>query len=279
MSERDLDARVDAVERALTDGDTDLSDLRDRSGVVDDLQSLEDRLDAVESRLDELEAGLQAVRGYAGNVRAVNREVERRASAALAKAETVEAAVDGDDPAAGRPPDQPRERSRERADGSDRTDRVNADRAPTNPGRTDPAGPTERADGTDRTGASPADRTDRDGSPNGSSPGRPPGRSAAEPAGTASADRDHHRKDGADHPDTGRGPHRGRPDAPGERDAPGEPDAASAPDARGAGDGRRGSDPVARDDRSRSGGSGETSGKSSSASGTEQFIERVRDAL
>ncbi|WP_123539069.1 DUF7310 family coiled-coil domain-containing protein [Halosimplex salinum] len=97
MSERDLEARLDAVERALTDDGTDLTDLRETSGVVDDLADLERRVERIESRLDELEAGLQAVRGYAGNVRAVNREVERRASAALAKAEALETAVeDGD---------------------------------------------------------------------------------------------------------------------------------------------------------------------------------------
>lgn len=95
MPERDLDARIAAVERALTDGDTDLTDLRDASALTDDVSELAARVDDIESRLDDLEAGLQAVRGYTGNVRAVNREVERRASAALAKAEALETAVDG----------------------------------------------------------------------------------------------------------------------------------------------------------------------------------------
>jgi hypothetical protein len=135
MSERDLDARVEAVERALTDGDTDLTELREAGGVADDLHSLEDRLDAVESRLDELEAGLEAVRGYAGNVRAVNREVERRASAALAKAETVEAAVESD----GCRRDRPRDRSGDTeqsgwADGTDRADRIGAAEGSDGPG-------------------------------------------------------------------------------------------------------------------------------------------------
>ena len=94
MPERDLDERLDAVERTLTDGDTDLSELQDAADVVDDVRDLESRIGDLESRIDELEAGLQAVRGYAGNVRAVNREVERRASAALAKAETLETAVE-----------------------------------------------------------------------------------------------------------------------------------------------------------------------------------------
>jgi ABC-type transporter Mla subunit MlaD len=94
MSERDLDARLDAVERALTDENADLSDLRETTAALDDLDALESRVTEIETRLDELEAGLEAVRGYAGNVRAVNREVERRASAALAKAETLENAVE-----------------------------------------------------------------------------------------------------------------------------------------------------------------------------------------
>ncbi|MFB6140298.1 MAG: hypothetical protein ABEJ26_07665 [Halosimplex sp.] len=96
MSESDLDARLDAVERALTDGDADLAELREASEAAGDLRDLESRLADLESRVDELEAGLQAVRGYAGNVRAVNREVERRASAALAKAEALETAVEDD---------------------------------------------------------------------------------------------------------------------------------------------------------------------------------------
>ncbi|WP_436927858.1 DUF7310 family coiled-coil domain-containing protein [Halosimplex amylolyticum] len=100
MSERDLEARVDAVERALTDDGTDLTDLRETADAVGEANELASRVDALEDRVDELEAGLQAVRGYAGNVRAVNREVERRASAALAKAEALETAVETGDTAA-----------------------------------------------------------------------------------------------------------------------------------------------------------------------------------
>lgn len=240
MSERDLDARLDAVERALTDGDTDLTDLREASGVAEDLQALEARLDTVESRLDELEAGLEAVRGYAGNVRAVNREVERRASAALAKAETVETAVDG--ASAGR--DRPAERSRDRS--PDRTDRVE-----------------------------PADRTDRDDPPNGAHAKRtdrsPTGSAATTPApstdrnGATSADRDPTGPTAPDRRGDSRNPGRGRPD---DRES----------DRRGYD--RRDRDHSDRDeDRPRRDGSPESSPGSDSDSGTEQFIERVRDAL
>ncbi|WP_436909862.1 DUF7310 family coiled-coil domain-containing protein [Halosimplex marinum] len=225
MSERDLDARVDAVERALTDGDTDLTDLREAGGVADDLQSLEDRLDAVESRLDELEAGLEAVRGYAGNVRAVNREVERRASAALAKAETVEAAVESD----GRRHDRQRDRS----------------------GDAGRSGWVEGTDGTDRIGAA-------EGS---SGPGYDDARQS-DPEGKSDHDRQHDPEERRDR-DRPRGGDRRR----------------GHPDERATGGQRRRRDGAAAvgDDRSPSDESPGTG--SDEGSQTEQFIERVRDAL
>ena len=94
-----LSERLDAVERALTDGEADLTDVRDRAALSAEVDRLDDRLDEVETRLEELDAAVEAVRGYAGNVRAVNRDVERRASAALAKAEALESAIDDPDDA------------------------------------------------------------------------------------------------------------------------------------------------------------------------------------
>lgn len=85
MAERDaLAERVAAVERALTDGDADA----DEFSTPDDLS---DRVAALESDLADLEAAVQALRGYVGEVRRVDREVERTAEAALA------AATDSDD--------------------------------------------------------------------------------------------------------------------------------------------------------------------------------------
>ncbi len=94
MSDFDtLDERLRAVERALADADhlsehgdverqnTDKRERRDHTARINDL----------ETRLDELDAAVQAIRGYVGNVRAVNADVERRADAALAKAETCQA--------------------------------------------------------------------------------------------------------------------------------------------------------------------------------------------
>lgn len=91
MSDADeLDRRLRAVERALTDDDSDLTDLRDAAELTREVERLAARLDAAEECLDELAAATQALRGYVGNVRAVNQSVERRADAALAKAESLE---------------------------------------------------------------------------------------------------------------------------------------------------------------------------------------------
>ena len=107
MSETNIEARVDAVERALTDEETDLVDVREAAALAATVEDLEARVDDLEETVAELDAGLQAVRGYAGNVRAVNRDIERRASAALAKAEALESAVDADRDATRSPPDSP----------------------------------------------------------------------------------------------------------------------------------------------------------------------------
>jgi len=78
--------RLDAVERALTGSDRSVESIADEAAAADERASLADRLSALESRVDELEAATQAVRGYAGAIRAVNRDVERRAELALARA-------------------------------------------------------------------------------------------------------------------------------------------------------------------------------------------------
>ncbi len=107
----EFERRLDAVERALTDGDrshvdrrrgppgdttnTDATDTDDRAladrtdGTSVRVDELTARMDELEARLDELDAATQAVRGYVGGVRAVNRDVERRADLALAKIESL----------------------------------------------------------------------------------------------------------------------------------------------------------------------------------------------
>lgn len=84
-SER-FDERLRAVERALTGSDAAVADLGDDAAAAAERAELESRLDDLEARVEELEAATQALRGYAGSIRAVNREVERRADLALARA-------------------------------------------------------------------------------------------------------------------------------------------------------------------------------------------------
>jgi hypothetical protein len=93
----ELKARIEALERAVTDGNSDLSELATAAETGDRLTAVETELEDLADRVAELEAATQALRGYVGNVRAVNREVEQRADAALAKAESVESAIVGGD--------------------------------------------------------------------------------------------------------------------------------------------------------------------------------------
>lgn len=82
-----LERRLAAVERALTNGDHDLSGLADSTEIATRIENVEGHIDDLDDRIVELEAATQALRGYVGNVRSVNREVERRADAALAAVE------------------------------------------------------------------------------------------------------------------------------------------------------------------------------------------------
>lgn len=81
-----FDERLRAVERAVTGTDAAVADVADDAAATAERASLETRLTDLEARVEELEAATQALRGYAGSVRAVNREVERRADLALARA-------------------------------------------------------------------------------------------------------------------------------------------------------------------------------------------------
>lgn len=85
-----LRERVEALERAVTDGEHDLSAFADDAGAVERLDTLEADVEDLAGRVEELEAATQALRGYVGNIRSVNTEVEQRADAALAKAEALE---------------------------------------------------------------------------------------------------------------------------------------------------------------------------------------------
>lgn len=87
-----LAERVEALERTVADGDFDHEQLP-HGEVQDRLSTIESQLETIESRLEDLEAGTQALRGYVGNVRAVNDDVEQRAETALAKVEALESSL------------------------------------------------------------------------------------------------------------------------------------------------------------------------------------------
>lgn len=89
-----LEERVRALERTVTDGEYELTELTEEAAARERLDELDERAADLADRVAELEAATQALRGYVGNVRAVNRDVEQRADAALAKVESLEERVD-----------------------------------------------------------------------------------------------------------------------------------------------------------------------------------------
>jgi chromosome segregation ATPase len=89
-----LAERVRTVERAVTDGDHDFPTATDLGELSERVRALEQQLETVEDRTEELEAATQALRGYVGNVRSVNEQVENRADTALAATERLERRLD-----------------------------------------------------------------------------------------------------------------------------------------------------------------------------------------
>ncbi len=139
-----LDERLQAVERTLTGTDRDLAGLADAADLATRLDDCEARLDDIESQLTELEASTQAVRGYVGNVRAVDRAVEQRADAALAKAEQLERRLDETGPR----PDATPHSDANRSSPEHRDRRHSADQA--GGGQRDSDGPRRWMTGNDR---------------------------------------------------------------------------------------------------------------------------------
>ncbi len=88
-----IERRLSAVERAISDGETDGS-LELATDHDPRVAGLEERLASLESAVADLEAATKALRGYVGNVRSVNRDVERRAEAALAAVDRLERHLD-----------------------------------------------------------------------------------------------------------------------------------------------------------------------------------------
>ena len=85
----ELEARLDALERALADEAVDFSEIATKAETRTRLTGIETQLEELTDRVAELEAATQALRGYVGNVRAVNRDVEKRADLALSKVESI----------------------------------------------------------------------------------------------------------------------------------------------------------------------------------------------
>lgn len=85
-----LDRRLRAVERTLTGDDHDLETLTETGDIARRVEQLESELESATARIEELEAATQALRGYVGNVRSVNQDVERRADAAIAAVDRLE---------------------------------------------------------------------------------------------------------------------------------------------------------------------------------------------
>jgi hypothetical protein len=84
-----LDERVDAIERALTDGEA-VEGLPEAGRVDARVEAVEESVADLDDRLSELEAAVQALRGFAGGIDAVDEAVERRANAAIARVERLE---------------------------------------------------------------------------------------------------------------------------------------------------------------------------------------------
>jgi hypothetical protein len=90
-----IERRLSAVERAIS-GDDGPADLRTPGEQDQRVADVEGRLTDLEETVTDVEAAIQALRGYVGNVRSVNRDVEQRAEAALAAVDRLEARIDGD---------------------------------------------------------------------------------------------------------------------------------------------------------------------------------------
>jgi len=89
VTDDSLEARVAAVERALTDGDP-VADLSDAAELRRQLDAVTDDLDTLAERVDALEATVQSLHGYVGEIEHVNERVERRADAARAAVERLD---------------------------------------------------------------------------------------------------------------------------------------------------------------------------------------------
>ena len=89
-----LAERLRTVERAVTDGTTEFPEVTELAELENRMDTVEGRLADIDERTAELEAATQALRGYMGNVRTVNEDIEQRADAALAATDRLEVRLD-----------------------------------------------------------------------------------------------------------------------------------------------------------------------------------------
>lgn len=153
-----LEDRIAAVERALTDGDHDLSALAAEGSAADRVETVENDLDGLEERVAELEAATQALRGYVGNVRAVNEEVRERADLALETARAAESDNSDTEPTVS-PTDENGRSGEQRASGGREGPTLELETD--SPRNDSPLGDTSPSD-TSPTGTPPADSPTRD---------------------------------------------------------------------------------------------------------------------
>ncbi|WP_207586496.1 DUF7310 family coiled-coil domain-containing protein [Halomontanus rarus] len=122
MSDIDrFEKRLAAVERAVVDGDFELSELADVASMVATVEKLEGRLDELEQRVAEVEGATQSVEGYVSRIESVNGDVEQRANTAIAtvdrlerRLDDLERTVDGSSSTANGDQDRDRDRDRNR---------------------------------------------------------------------------------------------------------------------------------------------------------------------
>ncbi|MFB6223216.1 MAG: hypothetical protein ABEH86_06035 [Haloarcula sp.] len=107
-----LAERLRTVERAVTDGTTEFPDVTELAELETRVEAVEQRVADIDDRTTELEAATQALRGYVGNVRSVNEDVEQRADAALAATDRLEVRLDEE--LAARPASEPARTATER---------------------------------------------------------------------------------------------------------------------------------------------------------------------
>ncbi|MDS0220685.1 hypothetical protein NDI54_04880 [Haloarcula sp. S1AR25-5A] len=89
-----LAERLRTVERAVTDGTTEFPEVTELAALDERVTAIEQRVENIDERTTELEAATQALRGYVGNIRSVNEDVEQRADAALAATDRLETRLD-----------------------------------------------------------------------------------------------------------------------------------------------------------------------------------------